>query len=46
MPDGLPDEDSVGFIYGTYISMLRKAGSYHWYSSKGTVHQIRDYVWG
>ncbi len=45
MVNQLPDEDAVSFSYGTYISMLHKSGSYHWYSSEGTVPQIRDYVW-
>lgn len=41
----LPDETNLGLSYGAYISWLREAGSYHWYSDSATVHQVRDYVW-
>ena len=42
----LPDDDNVeGFFFGAYISHLRKAGSYHWYSRQGSLQQVRDYVW-
>ena len=41
----LPDDTDLGFSYGAYISFLRKAGSYHWYSAAATVAQLGDYVW-
>lgn len=41
----LPDDDTLGFFFGAYIDMLRKAGSYHWFSHTGSVEQVRDYVW-
>ena len=41
----LPNDADFGLSYGSYISLLRDAGSYHWYSSTASVHQVRDYVW-
>lgn len=41
----LPNDESLGLSFGAYISMLRNAGSYHWYSREGSVEQLRDYVW-